>query len=106
MLNITHYINNLFFDIEDVIIDPYILNNGRYISLNSKNISFPTFHRRYGLCYTLDIRMEDNIGIIKAPVTFGCNPQRSVQILFHDIHDLPGAEVHSTNNEVFYQDGG
>ena len=77
------------------IMDPYIYDSkGQhiYLDINGK-FWYPRLHKKYGLCYTLDIRNVKNLTFAKGPITFGCKFQaEGVLVLLHEKKDLSSAE--------------
>ena len=80
------------------IIDPYVKSNGHVTQLKSEEIVSPVYHRKYGLCYTLDIRKHEDLKIESGPVTLGFKSQLTYGnqgfkwIFLHDFEDLPNVE--------------
>ena len=80
------------------IIDPYVKSNGHVTHLKSQEVVSSVYHRKYGLCYTLDIRKQEDLKIESGPVTLGFQSQLSYGnpgfrwIFLHDFEDLPNIE--------------
>ena len=83
------------------IIDPYIQSKKHTYYLKSEDIWSSVYHRKYGLCYTLDIRKQNDLKIENGPVTLGFKSQwisgslAARRIFLHDFEDLPNAEQSS-----------
>ena len=89
------------------IIDPYVKSNGHVIYLKSQEVVSSVYHRKYGLCYTLDIRKQEDLKIESGPVTLGFQSQLSYGnpgfrwIFLHDFEDLPNVEEPSISLKGF-----
>ena len=83
------------------IIDPYIRCNGLLTFLKTEDLISPVYHRKYGLCYTLDIRKQNDLKIANGPLTLGfksqwiSGSQAARRIFLHAFEDLPNAEQSS-----------
>ena len=53
------YVWTLSYNIQDIILEPYLSINDKILLLNSDEIWSKVYHKSYGLCYTLDIRKGD-----------------------------------------------
>ena len=92
------YVWTLSYNIQDIILEPYLSINDKIILLNSDEVWSKVYHKLYGLCYTLDIRKGDALlnTYKMGPVTFGCQPKRSGIVLMHNHNDLLAADGYSS----------
>ena len=82
------------------IIDLYVKSNGHVTHLKIEETVSSVYHRKYGICYTLDIRKQKDLKIEGGPVTLGFESQLTYWtyypgfrwIFLHDFEDLPRIE--------------
>jgi hypothetical protein len=96
--NVKDYVWFLSYNVSDIISDPFLSINDKIVYLKSDNIWSEVYHKMYGLCYTLDIRMGDALlnEYKRGPITFGCKPKRSGTVLMHNHNDLLAADGYSS----------
>ena len=79
-------------------IDLYVKSNGHVTHLKSEETVSSVYHRKYGLCYTLDIRKQKDLKIEDGPVTLSFESQLTYGnlgfkwIFLHDFEDLPSID--------------
>ena len=97
-ITVEDYVWFLSYNVRDIIRDPFLSINGKIIYLKSDKIWSKVYHKMYGLCYTLDIRMGDDLQNTykRGPITFGCKPKRSGTVLMHNNNDLLAADEYSS----------
>lgn len=97
MDDLTNYIEKYHYDINTYVTNPYIRDDNHLVYLKLSNISTAVHHKLFGLCYTLDVHIEENIPSPKGPITFGMDTSTDVvsMILLHDRNDLYTAYEYS-----------
>ena len=82
---------------QQYIINPYVKIDNLVIQLDEEKIYSSVYHRKYDLCFTLDMRMDPNLPkIIKGHLTFGFSTGSSslLKLLLHEKLDFPVAIPH------------
>ena len=83
------------------IIHPYLKFNGHVTYLKSEEIWSLVYHRKYGQCYTLDIRKQSDLILGNGPLTVGFESQWTYgnlvkrRIFLHDFEGLTNVETTS-----------
>ena len=81
-------------EIQEHVMNPYVKIDNIVIQLDEEKIWSSVYHRKYGLCSTLDMRIDPNLPkIIKGHFTFGYNTGSSnlMNLLLHEKMDFPVA---------------
>ena len=57
LAQLTNYINDFQYSIENILTNPYIHDDYQVVYLDNKKIWTAVHHKSFGLCYTLDYLM-------------------------------------------------
>ena len=102
LAQLTNHIHGFQYSIENILTNPYINDDSQVVYLDNKKCWTPVHHKSFGLCYTLDIDMEENLPSPKGPITFGMDISKEPGImLLHDRNDLAIAAEYSDILHVF-----
>ena len=74
-VDMEEYLHNGTYDIKKIFVNPYILMKGKKVMLDQNKIWTTVYHESHGLCFTLDIRRDQNFNVEHdEPLTFGFQP--------------------------------